>query len=392
MKKSDDAGNTIMDYLPSYLISIHPGGHAIYLVSIFIILAVLASLPLVSVQVSVAGRGIIRPQQEKSSILASSTGIVSKVFVEEGERIQKSEPLIQIRSIETMQNLQSLIMELQEAELHVKDLRKLISRPMALPRSPKYLREYDEYLNRLDYLGLLLNRANLELSRHEGLFRGGLISEKDYDDLVFAVNKSEKELESYKYQSITAWQKEYYTIADRIRKLHAQIRNTEEKIRMTTVYAPATGSMIEFNGIFEGSMVQAGSVIGVLSPESGLIGEFYVSSTNLIYLKKGQKVHLHLEAFNAREWGVLPGRIYEISSDYILVENQPVYRIKCRLERGELNLRNGYSAKIRKGMTFQARCMVSRRTLFQLLADKTGNWLNPTLNKLNEKNPGNQTT
>ena len=92
-------------------------------------------------------------------------------------------------------------------------------------------------------------------------------------------------------------------------------------------------------------------------------------------------MQLHLDAFNAREWGVLPGRIYEISSDYILVENQPVYRIKCRLERGELNLRNGYSAKIKKGMSFQARCLVSRRTLFQLLADKTGNWLNPALNK-----------
>ena len=92
-------------------------------------------------------------------------------------------------------------------------------------------------------------------------------------------------------------------------------------------------------------------------------------------------MHLHLDGFNAREWGVLQGEIYEISSDFILSQNQPVYRIKCRLQSKELNLKNGYSAKIRKGMTFQARCLVSRRTIFQLLADKTENWLNPVVNR-----------
>jgi hypothetical protein len=51
--------------------------------------------------------------------------------------------------------------------------------------------------------------------------------------------------------------------------------------------------------------------------------------------------------------------------------------VKCRLEQNEVTLKNGYSAMLKKGMTFQARCLLSRRSLLQLLGDKTGKWLNP---------------
>ena len=149
-------------------------------------------------------------------------------------------------------------------------------------------------------------------------------------------------MESFRSKSLADWQEEYNVQNDRVRELQIRIRNTEEKIRLTTVYAPATGSMIEFSGIFEGSAVQAGTVLGILSPESGLIGEFYISSGDMSYIRNGQKVHLHMDAFNAREWGIVTGTVYEISSDFLLLENQPVYRAKCRLDNNDLHLRNGY--------------------------------------------------
>ncbi len=379
MEKTAHTGGDFMDYLPSYLVSIHPGGRTIYLISIFLIIGILASLPLVSVQVSVSGRGIIRPLREKTRIIAATSGIVDEVYVNEGDRIQESEPLLKIRSVETKKNLQSLNMELRETEAHIYDLGRLTSSPLKVPCSPKYTREYEEYLDRIAYLELLHTKVKREFSRHESLYRAGLISGKEYDDLVFEEEKAVKELENLKSQSLSHWQNEYYGQLGRLRDLQTQIRSTEEKIRLTTVHAPATGNLVEFKGIFEGSAVHTGSVIGVLSPESGLIGEFYVSSGDIAFLRTGQKVHLHLDAFSAREWGILPGCIYEISSDFLLLDKQPVYRVKCRIERTELHLRNGYAGKIKKGMSFQARCLVTRRTLFHLLADKADNWLNPAL-------------
>jgi HlyD family secretion protein len=368
------------DKLPAYLVSIHPGGRAVYIILLILILAVLAGLPLVSVQVSVSGRGIIRPLQEKTRIMATTTGIVTAVYAREGERIQKSEPLIQIRSAEWQKNLESLLQDLEETESRASDLAILTGRQGILPRTRKYTLEYREYLQHTEYLELLAMKAKKELDRHEGLYRGGLISEKEYDDLLFASEKAAKELENFSAGSLRKWQDEYEQQINRLRDINTRIRSMQEKIRLTTIRAPATGSMVEFSSLCEGSSVQAGSLIGVLSPESVLVGEFYISSGNIAYLRTGQAVHLHMDAFPAREWGILEGRIYDISEDYLLLDNQPVYRVKCRFEGTELQLKNGYSAGIRKGMTFQAVCLVARRTLFQLLADKTGDWLHPALN------------
>ncbi|MFC2116223.1 HlyD family secretion protein [Bacteroidota bacterium] len=370
------------DYLPVYLISIHPGGHAIYLILLILILGGLSCLPIVSVQVSVSGQGIIRPLQEKVLIIPVTSGIIDEVFAKEGDRIQKADPLLKIRSAESNENLISLYTELREAEIHTRDLEGLTSIPLQIPLGQKYSGKYEEYLDRIAYLELLHTKSMRELSRNEGLFRAGLISEKEYDDLVFAEEKSSKELETFKSQSASNWQNQYFGQLCSLRELKAEIRGTEEKIRMTTIYAPATGNLVEFKGILQGSAVQAGSVIGVLSPESGLIGEFFVSSADIAYIKNEQKVHLHLDAFNAREWGVLPGRIYEISSDFLLLDSRPVYRIKCHLEKSQLQLKNGYTGEIKKGMTFQARCLVTRRTLFQLLSDKADNWLNPAQHRM----------
>lgn len=377
MEQVDFTRDNLQDLLPYYLLSIYPGSRMIYLICMCLVIISLVCIPLVSVQISISGRGIIRPVQEKTRIVASASGIVADVYVEEGDLVLKSEPVLQIRSADTKDNLLSLHKERMETEVHIKDLRGLTSNPPRIPLSAEYGREYEDFIKQTEYLGLLQSKARRELSRHEGLYKEGLISEKDYDDLVFEFDKATKALENYQYRSIKDWQNEYYDLLVRQRDLESQIRNTEEQILLTTVYAPASGHMVEFNGIFEGSVIQAGSVIGILSPESELIGEFYVPSRNIAFLCKDQKVQMHLDAYTTREWGFIPALIYEISSDILVVENQPVYRVKCRPERTELFLKNGYSASLKKGMTFQARCLVSRRTLFQLLTDKADKWLNP---------------
>lgn len=366
------------EYLPAYLVSIQPGGKAVYRLLLLLILGILASLPLVKVQVTVSGRGIIRPLQERTRILATSSGTVSKVYVREGDRVENLEPLLQIRSVESLLEEDILRTELFETRGYVEDLEGLTSLPQVLPRSKKYRGEYEEYRKRTEYLELIHARADRELTRHQGLYEGGLISQKEYEDLRFEAERAQKELEGHKVKALSTWQGEYHRQLEHLRDLKIRARTAEEKLLLRTVRAPATGSLVEFDGILEGSAVQSGSVLGILSPDTGLIGEFYVPSSQMAFLHHSQRVHLLMDAFRAREWGLLPGEIYEISGDFILMENQPVYRIKCRLEQDELRLKNGYAAKIRKGMTFQAICLVNKRSLLQLLSDRAGDWLNPS--------------
>ncbi len=91
---------------------------------------------------------------------------------------------------------------------------------------------------------MILEKAENELNRHDGLFQKGLISEKEYDDLEFAAAKARKELENYISQFVNKWQNQYFQQIAKIRELKVLVRNEEEKIRLTTIQAPATGNMI----------------------------------------------------------------------------------------------------------------------------------------------------
>ena len=73
------------------------------------------------------------------------------------------------------------------------------------------------------------------------------------------------------------------------------------------------------------------------------------------------------------------GKVIGIANDFVLLEGKPVFKVKCRLDRQRLQLKNGYPATLKKGMTLRARFVVAERTLFQLLCDNADDWLNPAL-------------
>jgi hypothetical protein len=94
-------------------------------------------------------------------------------------------------------------------------------------------------------------------------------------------------------------------------------------------------------------------------------------------LKEGMTVRFQVDAFNYNEWGLVNGKVTEVAQDFIVVNEQPVFKVKCALDRTTLSLKTGYTATLKKGMTLQARFIVTRRSLFQLLYDKVDDWVNP---------------
>jgi HlyD family secretion protein len=339
----------------------------------------LISLPLVRVRVSVTGNGIIRPSREKANIIPVTSGMVEKVYVSEGDYMKMSDPILKVRSFDASKNLQLLKMELTDTDQYLDDLVGLLNDPLKIPSRQKFRTAYKEYCHHLDYLILMYDKAHKEWIRQTGLYGAGLISEKEYDDLTFSRDKANQEKLSFMSESKRAWQEEYTTFLDRRRKLTIQIQHTEEQIRRSVILAPVSGSLEEFSGIFPGSVLQAGETIGVISPDSKLIGEIYMQSKDIAYLSTGQEVSLQVDAFPSREWGLIKAEIYEISNDYIWLNQQAVFRVKCRFPDKRLVLRNGYEGKLIKGMTFQARCLIAPRSLFQILTDKADDWLDPAI-------------
>ncbi len=75
---------------------------------------------------------------------------------------------------------------------------------------------------------------------------------------------------------------------------------------------------------------------------------------------------------------MLTGKIIAIDNDFTVVNNTPVIKVRCSFDSTKLNLKNGFTGQLKKGLNFQARFIVTRRSLWQLLWDKVDDWLNPS--------------
>jgi membrane fusion protein, peptide pheromone/bacteriocin exporter len=72
--------------------------------------------------------------------------------------------------------------------------------------------------------------------------------------------------------------------------------------------------------------------------------------------------------------------VISIDNDFTLSGNTPVFKVKCSLNKTSLQLKNGVRGPLKKGMSLRARFILARRSLFQLLFDRTDDWINPELN------------
>ena len=118
--------------------------------------------------------------------------------------------------------------------------------------------------------------------------------------------------------------------------------------------------------------------MGNISPDSTLIAECLVESKDIGLLKVGQKAKFQVEAYNYQEWGILEGKIVEIAHDVEILDQKPIFRVKCQLDKDFLSLKNGFQGKLKKGMNLQSRFFIQNRSLYHLLFDTINDWLNPT--------------
>jgi len=58
-------------------------------------------------------------------------------------------------------------------------------------------------------------------------------------------------------------------------------------------------------------------------------------------LRLAMPVRFQVDAFNYNQWGLATGKVLEISNDIIIINNMPVFKVKCALDKEYLILKNG---------------------------------------------------
>jgi multidrug efflux pump subunit AcrA (membrane-fusion protein) len=117
---------------------------------------------------------------------------------------------------------------------------------------------------------------------------------------------------------------------------------------------------------------------GIIRPSrESLIGECYVRTKDIGMLKPGQAVRFQVDAFNYNEFGWVTGHISSIDDDYTLIDKNPVFKVRCQMDQQKMQMMGRSMDGLKKGMQLQARFIMGRRSLWQLLYETAGNWLYP---------------
>jgi membrane fusion protein, peptide pheromone/bacteriocin exporter len=378
VKLSDDSDLNRFIHDNNYDTISTPGIIIYLIISILVISGALAA-GFIHIPITIQADGIIRPLNEKSYVKNIITERVIKVLKKEGDIVKAGETLMALSTEKLSIKADALIQNIDLKKTYLADLIKMNSQDGPIfPESQLCIREYSNFKSKLDELNSTLNKAKKEYDRNQSLFKNSIISEKDFDDFKYQYSMALNELNIYKTTKHAEWQNLISNLESELKQAENDLISLKKEQERYEIKAPINGTIEELKGIFTGTNLEAGQIVSVISPDSGMLAEVFVNPRDIGFIRKNYPVKVQVDAFNYNEWGMISGKIIDISDDYILINNMPCFRIRCSLNSFQLQLKNGVKGRLKKGMTIRARFVVTEKTILQLLYENIDNLLNPT--------------
>ena len=367
----------------SFLAKTSIRSQVIYVTTLLAVLAALVALPFVRVDVSVQSQGVIRPVAEKNEIRPMVAGTVAEVLVRDNQPVRVGQPLVRLRT-----DLPETKLRLNRSQqagklLAVHDIERLVRADRAALLNvsgllaPLIRQQHEQLRLQLSEAEHTRQQREYELNRAQKLYKDKAIAKMELEEKEYNYKMAEAQSASQVERQLSEWQTALTQHRLDLDELRAQEKQLINERDLHTIKASVAGTVGQLVGRYPGSYVQPGEVLGVISPDSNLIVECYVSPRDIGLLRPGMTTRMQVDAFNYNQWGLAEGTISAVSNDVIVINNQPVFRVKCRLSQNYLTLNTGYRGYLKKGMTLQARFIVIRRSLFDLIYDRTDDWLNP---------------
>ena len=352
---------------------------AIYSLILIMLLLAFVSLPLVQVDISSQSRGVIRSPYENTTIQSALYGEVVSYRMLENKTVQKGDTLIILNSDKLNEQIGLANRKIQENDLFISDIACLLSAKYNQLLTPKYRGEYYRYKAKLNEQQISVNYLRKELATQKSLAEQKVISNFDYLQSKNNYEKANEQLKALEQDYQTNWISEQTTLHQQNNELASNITQTEKEKQQYVILAPMSGSLLQVAGFQKGNFISPAQTLAYISSNNMLLAECYISPSDIGYIRQNQSATFQFDAFNYNDWGIVQGKVSQVLHDVVLIDQKPMFRVRCALDKNSLQLKNGYQGNIQKGLTFTARFKLNRRSLWQLLFDKVDNWLNPKL-------------
>lgn len=362
-----------------YHARISTSSKAIYRLILILILIVFISLPLFYVDISTQSRGIIRSPYENTTIQSALYGEVISYRMLENKAVKKGDTLIILNSDKLNEQMVLANKKIHENDLFISDIACLLSAKYNQLLTPKYRGEYYRFQAKINEQKINVNYLRRELATQKTLADQKVISNYDYFQSKNNYDKANEQLKALEQDYQTNWVAEQTTLNQQNIELASNIKQLEKEKNQYVILAPQSGILVQVAGFQKGNFISPSQNLAYISSNKLLLAECYISPSDIGYIHQNQQASFQFDAFNYRDWGMVQGKVSQVLNDVVLIDQKPMFRVRCILDKNSLALKNGYRGDIQKGLTFTAQFQLNRRSLWQLLFDKVDNWLNPKL-------------
>lgn len=346
--------------------------------------------------------GWLTPEQGVMRAVATHSGVIESLAVEEAQSLPAGGVIARVRRSADYQSGpvgQAVLDALgRQAEAAL----------VAASSQQAQLRNDEQRLRaRLDGLTDELNRLNEQLAfqvaevgladedvaRVEVLAQRGYVSTRELNSRQSVLLSAQRGLASLRQDSAALEQERTETSAQldaipvRMEAAAADAASAQAVLDERTVLAEAQNSYTITSPIDarvaavlqpEGQAVAAGQAIAVLLPDGDMIvAELFVPTRAVGFIRPGQEVRLAYEAFPHQRFGVGRGEVIQVSQTVLapseisvpgLLLNEPVFRVRARLERQQIEA-YGEQIALQPGLLLSADIVLERRSLIEWAFD-----------------------
>jgi multidrug resistance efflux pump len=354
-------------------------GSHLYNILLLLFFSILVVFLQLKIDISSQSKGITKSIQEPIYLSSLQNGKVLHHQLTTNGVVKQGDTLLVLSQQQLKIQAISQDSLLSDKKAYKKDMSFLIENQSDSLSTFMVLATYNDYINQVRELNSRVILSQKNYNRQKQLFDKGVIAAAEYEEHLFNLRFAQQKLSSFKKSQKANWNATRLQLENEIINIQSSINQLQLQEQEYVITAPISGTLEKVLPLSVYSNVMAGQQLGLISPDTDLIIENTVAPSDIGLLQIGQKVTVQFDAFNYNQWGMIEGKVIEIDKNITITENGSYFKVKCKLDKNSLTLKNGYNATIKKGMTATTRFFITRRKLSDLLFDKVDDWFNPKL-------------
>lgn len=295
-----------------------------------------------------SGEGSVIPSRQVQVVQNLEGGIVKKILVKEGMIVDKDQPVLIIDDTRYLASYKENLakedsLEITYLRLKAEVENKPFNIPQELAKNEPETVSYETKLyktrgEQLKQLNESYNLAKKELDMTQPLIAKGAASPVEVLRLQRSIAELQGKVVTFNSETLDQLNKAKTDLA----ALKESIQADVDRIKRTTVRAPARGIIKQLLVVTENGVVQPGSeLIHIVPLDDTLLVEAKIKPKDIGFLQPKQPAKVTITAFDYARYGALDGNVEQISADAITDEKkqqrqETYYLVKVRTQKNYL--------------------------------------------------------